>query len=37
VVIGDKGLKEGQIERKERRTGTKLAPTEAATQLLGLP
>jgi prolyl-tRNA synthetase len=35
VVIGDKGLKEGQIELKERRTGavTKLAPADAAARL----
>ena len=35
VVIGDKGLKEGQIELKERRTGavTKLPPTAVATRL----
>jgi prolyl-tRNA synthetase len=35
VVIGDKGLKEGQIELKERRTGTvtKLAPADVTTRL----
>jgi prolyl-tRNA synthetase len=35
VVIGDKGLKEGQIELKERRTGTvtKLAPADVAARL----
>jgi prolyl-tRNA synthetase len=35
VVIGDKGLKEGQIELKERRTGTvtKLAPPAVASGL----
>jgi prolyl-tRNA synthetase len=35
VVIGDKGLKEGQIELKERRTGTvtKLSPAEIAGRL----
>jgi len=35
VVIGEKGLKEGQIELKERRTGTvtKLAPTDIASRL----
>jgi prolyl-tRNA synthetase len=35
VVIGEKGLKEGQIELKERRTGavTKIAPADAAARL----
>ncbi|TAL12641.1 MAG: proline--tRNA ligase [Nitrospirae bacterium] len=35
VVIGDKGLKDGQIELKERRTGavTKLGPADAAARL----
>ena len=35
VVIVEKGLKEGQIELKERRTGavTKLAPADAASRL----
>ncbi len=35
VVIGDKGLKEGQLELKERRTGTvtKLPPSDTATRL----
>ena len=35
MVIGDKGLKEGQIELKDRRTGavTKLSPADAATRL----
>ena len=35
VVIGEKGLKEGQIELKERRTGTvtKLAPADVAARL----
>lgn len=38
VVIGDKGVKDGQIELKERRTGavTKLAPAEAAARLKDL-
>ena len=35
VVIGEKGLKEGQIELKERRTGTvtKLPPADITTRL----
>ncbi len=35
VVIGEKGLKECQLELKERRTGTvtKLAPAEVANRL----
>ena len=35
VVIGDKGLKEGQIELKERRTGTvtKLSPADVSARL----
>jgi hypothetical protein len=35
VVIGEKGLKEGQIELKERRTGTvtKLSPADIAARL----
>ncbi len=35
VVVGEKGLKEGQIELKERRTGTvtKLAPAAVAARL----
>ena len=35
VVIGDKGLKDGQIELKDRRTGTvtKLAPADVAARL----
>jgi prolyl-tRNA synthetase len=35
VVIGEKGLKEGQIELKERRTGTvtKLSPADVTTRL----
>jgi len=35
VVIGEKGLKEGQIELKDRRTGTvtKLAPADVAARL----
>jgi len=35
VVIGDRGLKDGQVELKERRTGavTKLAPADVAARL----
>jgi len=35
AVIGEKGLKEGQIELKERRTGTitKLPPADVVSRL----
>ena len=38
MVIGEKNLAQGQVELKERRTGTvtKLAPAEVATRLTGL-
>jgi prolyl-tRNA synthetase len=38
VVIGEKNLAQGQVELKERRTGTvtRLAPADVATRLTGL-